>query len=233
MNTQALELARTYRMPEAIAVAEISLATLALIEGRYTDAEHLYLKADKGMRSAGSVHAAGFLPLALATIRLNDGTLGAHLDDIRALHTALGPMVCDLLALALHAVSLDTEAREVRASSGPIRRDFFFTFLTTLRAMAVIALNDRDAAEDIYTTLLPHRNGPAGRLEACHWRCPRSPTPSANWPSSSAATTKPPPTSPKPPPSPTNGTHPPGPPKPASEPPPTEAFGLSSGSDGS
>lgn len=166
MNTQALELARTYRMPEAIAVAEISLATLALIEGRYTDAEHLYLKADKGMRSAGSVHAAGFLPLALATIRLNDGTLGAHLDDIRALHTALGPMVCDLLALALHAAGLDTEAREVRASSGPIRRDFFFTFLTTLRAMAVIALNDRDAAEDIYTTLLPHRNGPPAGAES-------------------------------------------------------------------
>lgn len=158
--TEALDLARTYRMPEAIAVTEITLATLALVEGRFADAELRYIKADEGMRRAGSVHAAGFLQLALATVRLNDGTLGAHLDDVRALHAALGGMTCDLLALALHANGLDADAREVRASPSPIRPDFFFTFLTTLRAMAVVALNDRDAAEEIYATLLPHRDGP-------------------------------------------------------------------------
>ncbi|GAA3264228.1 BTAD domain-containing putative transcriptional regulator [Nonomuraea helvata] len=158
--TQALELARTYRMREAIAAAEIVLASLALIEGRFADAELLYIKADEGMRRAGSLHATGFLQLALATIWLNDGTLGAHLDDVRALHAALGPMTSDLLALALHANGLDAEARQVRASPSPIRPDFFFTFFTTLRAMAIVALNDRDAAEEIYATLLPHRNGP-------------------------------------------------------------------------
>ncbi|MEV0151326.1 MULTISPECIES: BTAD domain-containing putative transcriptional regulator [unclassified Nonomuraea] len=158
--TEALDLARTYRMREAIAVTEITLATLALIEGRFADAELRYVKADEGMRRAGSVHAAGFLPLALAVIRLNAGTLGAHLDDVRALHTVLGPMVSDLLALALHANGMDAEARELRASPSPIRPDFFFTFLTTLRAMVIVALNDRDAAEEIYATLLPHRDGP-------------------------------------------------------------------------
>ncbi|MEV0390172.1 BTAD domain-containing putative transcriptional regulator [Nonomuraea sp. NPDC050643] len=157
--TEALELARTYRMREAIAVAEITLAGLALIEGRLADAEVLYIKADEGMRRIGSVHT-GFHQLALATIWLNEGTLGAHLDDVRALHAVLGPMVSDLLALALHANGLDAEAREVRASPSPIRPDFFFTFLTTLRAMAIVVLNDRDAAEEIYATLLPHRNGP-------------------------------------------------------------------------
>lgn len=158
--TEALELARTYRMREAIAVAEITLAGLALIEGRFADAELLYIKADEGMRRIGSVHTTGFLQLALATIWLNEGTLGAHLDDVRALHAALGPMTSDLLALTLHANGLDAEAREVRASPSPIRPDFFFTFLTTLRAMAIVALNDRDAAEEIYATLLPHRSGP-------------------------------------------------------------------------
>ncbi|WP_026411334.1 AfsR/SARP family transcriptional regulator [Actinomadura oligospora] len=160
VTTEALELARAYRMPEAIAAAEIALAGLALIEGRYADAEHLYIKADEGMRRVGSVHATGFHQLALAVLWLNDGTLGAHLDDVRALHAMLGPMASDLLALALHANGLDAEAREVRASPGPIRPDFFFTFLTTLRAMAVVALNDRDAAEELYATLLPHRDGP-------------------------------------------------------------------------
>ncbi|MFF0775667.1 BTAD domain-containing putative transcriptional regulator [Nonomuraea wenchangensis] len=158
--TEALDLARAYRMRGAIPVAEITLATLALVEGRFADAELLYVKADEGMRRAGSVHATGFLPLALATIRLNDGTLGAHLDDVRALHATLGAMTSDLLALALHAGGLDAEAREVRASAGPIRPDFFFTFLMTLRAMAAVALNDRDAAEEVYAALLPHRDGP-------------------------------------------------------------------------
>ncbi|MDP9861813.1 MULTISPECIES: BTAD domain-containing putative transcriptional regulator [Streptosporangium] len=160
LTVEALDLARSYRMPEATGAAEIALATLALIEGRSADAEHRYTRATQRMRRAGSVHAAGFLRLALASIWLNDGTLGAHLDDVRALHAALGPMTSDLLALALHANGLDAEAREVRASPSPIRPDFFFTFLTTLRAMAIVALNDRDAAEEIYATLLPHRNGP-------------------------------------------------------------------------
>ncbi|NUR89334.1 MAG: transcriptional regulator, partial [Nonomuraea sp.] len=158
--TEALEVARTYRMSEAVAVAEIALATLALVEGRSADAEVLYVQAGEGMRRAGSVHATGFLQLTLATIRLNDGTIGAYLDDVRALHATLGDMATDLLALALHANGLDAEAREVRAASGPIRPDFFFTFLTTLRAMAVIALNDRDAAEEVYVALLPYRDGP-------------------------------------------------------------------------
>ncbi|MGR6918980.1 BTAD domain-containing putative transcriptional regulator [[Actinomadura] parvosata] len=164
--TEALDLARAYRMREAIAVTEITRAALALIEGRLADAERLYLKADEGMRRIGSVHATGFLPLALATIRLNDGTLAAHLDDVRALHAMVGDMACDLLALALHANGLDAEARKVRASAGPIRPDFFFTYLTSLRAMAAMALNDRDSAEQTYQALLPHRDGPPAGAES-------------------------------------------------------------------
>ncbi|MFI7640484.1 BTAD domain-containing putative transcriptional regulator [Nonomuraea sp. NPDC049400] len=156
---EALDLARAYRMPEAIGAVEIALATLVLIEGRFADAERLYVEATERMERAGSVHV-GFLPLALAAIWLNDGTLGDHLDDVRALHEALGPMVADLLALALHAAGRSDEARRARTSPSPIRPDFFFTFLTTLRAMVVIALNDTGAAEECYAALLPHRDGP-------------------------------------------------------------------------
>ena len=161
---EALDLARAYRMPEAISAAEIALATLVLIEGRFADAQRLYTEATARMERAGSVHA-GFLRLALAAIWLNDGTLGDHLDDVRALHEALGPMVADLLALALHAAGRSDEARRARASS-PIRPDFFFTFLTSLRAMAIVALNDRDAAEEIYEDLLLHREGPPAGAES-------------------------------------------------------------------
>ncbi|MEV3987063.1 BTAD domain-containing putative transcriptional regulator [Nonomuraea sp. NPDC049758] len=163
---EALELARAYRMREAIAVAEITLAGLALIEGRFVDAEALYVEAGEGMRRIGSVHAVGFLQLALATIWLNEGTLGGHLEEVRALHAVLGSMTSDLLALALHANGLDAEAREVRTPPSPIRRDFFFTFLTSLRAMAVVALGDRDAAEEIYEVLLAYRDGPPAGAES-------------------------------------------------------------------
>ncbi|MFJ9417234.1 BTAD domain-containing putative transcriptional regulator [Streptomyces sp. NPDC101227] len=162
---EALDLARDYRMPEAIGAAEIALAALVLIEGRFADAERLYVEATAHMEHAGSVHA-GFLGLALAVIWLNDGTLGDHLDDVRALHEVLGPMVADLLTLALHAAGRSDEARRSRTSPSPIRHDFFFTFLTSLRAMMIVALNDRAAAEEIYAELLPHRDGPPAGAES-------------------------------------------------------------------
>jgi DNA-binding SARP family transcriptional activator/tetratricopeptide (TPR) repeat protein len=164
---EALGLARTYRMPEAVGVAEIALATLVLIEGRFAEAERLYTEATERLERAGSGHATSFLRLALAVIWLNDGTLGDHLDELCALHETFGPMVADLLALALHAAGRDDEARRARTSPGPspIRPDFYFTFLATLRTMAVTALNDTvpidsDAAEECYAALLPYRDGP-------------------------------------------------------------------------
>ncbi|MGI6871967.1 BTAD domain-containing putative transcriptional regulator [Amycolatopsis sp. 3B14] len=162
---EALDLARAYRMPEAIGAAEIALATLVLIEGRYAEAERRYTEATERMHHTGSVHA-GFRHLVRATIWLNDGTLGDHLDDVRALHEALGPMVTDLLALALHATGHDSEAHRTRAAAPPIRPDFFFTFLTSLRAPAAIALDDTGTAAQTYTALLPHHDNPPAGAES-------------------------------------------------------------------
>lgn len=164
--SQALDLARAYRMPEAIGACEIAQASLVLIAGRFADAERLYLDATERLERAGSVHATGFLRLALAATWLNEGTLGDHLDDIRDLHQGLGPMVADLLTLALHAAGRTDEARRNRTAPTPIRPDFFFTFLTSLRAMAILAVGDRAAAEQSYTDLLPHRDGPPAGAES-------------------------------------------------------------------
>ncbi|MFC9892566.1 BTAD domain-containing putative transcriptional regulator [Nocardia sp. NPDC127579] len=162
----ALDLARAYRMPEAIGAAEMSLATLLAIEGRFADAERRYSEAIERMGRAGSAHAAGFLRLAPAAIWINDGTLGQHLDEVRALHAALGPMAADLLVLALHAAGRGGEADRARTAPAAIRDDFFFTFLTSLRASAAITSNDRAAAEQSYLDLLPHRDGPPAGAES-------------------------------------------------------------------
>ncbi|WP_067709975.1 AfsR/SARP family transcriptional regulator [Nocardia yamanashiensis] len=166
VTEEAHELARAYRMPEALGATEISLATLQLIEGEFAEAERRYIDATERMERAGSVHAAGFLRLALAAIWINDGTLGEHLDEVRALHAVLGPMAEDLLTLALHAAGRSAEADRSGTAQAPIRRDFFFTFLTTLRALAALASNDRGAAEQCYSELLPHRDGPPAGAES-------------------------------------------------------------------
>ncbi len=125
-----------------------------------------YAEATEHMERAGSVHAAGFLRLARAATWIGNGTLGDHLDEVYAFHEALDPMVADLLTLALHAAGRGSEAHRFGAAPAPIRRDFFFTFLTSLRALAIIASNDRDAAEQTYADLLPHRDGPPAGAES-------------------------------------------------------------------
>jgi DNA-binding SARP family transcriptional activator len=156
---EALDLARDHRMPEAIGAAEIALASLVLVEGRSAEAERLYTAAVDRMGRAGTVHA-GFLHLARIAVWVNEGALGDHLDDVRALQGELGPLVADLLPLALHAAGRHEEARRAGVSRRAVRPDFFSTFLMSLRAAAAVALDDRAAAERVYADLLPHRDGP-------------------------------------------------------------------------
>ncbi|MER5424209.1 ATP-binding protein [Streptosporangium roseum] len=65
-----------------------------------------------------------------------------------------------LLAVALAAAGRTEEARRIRKQAVAIRPDFFFALFATLRAMAVVALDERDAAAELYATLLPYRDGP-------------------------------------------------------------------------
>ncbi|WP_188828102.1 BTAD domain-containing putative transcriptional regulator [Nocardia camponoti] len=166
LSREALDLARGYHMPEATGAAEIALATLLVVEGRYADADRAYRDATDRMGRAGSAHAAGFFQLAEAAIWLNEGTLGTHLDEVRALHASFGEMGADLLVLALVAAGRDAEAHELGIGRTPIRPDFFYSFLMSVRAMAAIAVLDHAAAADIYARLLPYRDGPPAGIES-------------------------------------------------------------------
>ncbi|GAB7181812.1 DNA-binding transcriptional regulator DnrI/AfsR/EmbR [Kitasatospora sp. Ki12] len=155
-----VELARTYRMPGPVVVGQTALATRALIEGRAEDAEELYAEATAGMARQGSPHADGFLQVALATIRAAQGRLGEFVPQARRLTEEFGPLVADLLAAALCAAGRPDEARAVLARVGPLRTDYLLTVLATFRAMAVVALGERQRADELYATLLPHRDAP-------------------------------------------------------------------------
>ncbi|WP_277439266.1 BTAD domain-containing putative transcriptional regulator [Streptomyces sp. SPB162] len=160
LTEQCLEVARAYRMPEAVAVGETVQATFAHIEGRVADAERLYAEAAASMGRQGSPHAAGYLLIAIATIRAGQGRLGECVEQARRMYDDYGPMACDLLAAALAAAGLPAEARQVLAQAPPIRRDYFFKLFATFRVTAMVALGEKEGAEELYAALLPYRHAP-------------------------------------------------------------------------
>ncbi|CAJ61655.1 BTAD domain-containing putative transcriptional regulator [Frankia alni] len=159
-----MHLARLYRMPEAEGVGAYGQAMLAHIAGDLDDAERRYTETSARMLRHGSIHAAGFQLLAVATLRLTQGRMAefaAHADDLLAAH---GPVMIDLLTLALARDGRLAEATRLHAAAPPLRPDFLFSTLAVLRAEAAIAVADRPLARAMYGALLPLRGQVPGAL---------------------------------------------------------------------
>jgi hypothetical protein len=159
------ELARRYRMPEAEAIQGFSDAMLAHIEGRFDESEEMYRTAAEPLTAAGSMHAEGFLMLAVSTIRISQGRVAELEPTLRMLADAF-PDGRDALAVALVARGRVDEARDVRRTVAPLRPDYFFTVFATLRAMAVVAVGATDEAAPLIELLQPWRDQLPGALSA-------------------------------------------------------------------
>ncbi len=159
-----MHLARLYRMPEAEGVGAYGQAMLAHIAGDLADAERRYTETSARMLRHGSIHAAGFHLLALATLRQTQGRMAefaARADDLLGAH---GPVMIDLLTLALARDGRPAEAARLHAAAAPLRPDFLFSTLAVLRAEAAIAVADRPLAHAMYAELLPLREQLPGAL---------------------------------------------------------------------
>ncbi|WP_261574596.1 BTAD domain-containing putative transcriptional regulator [Frankia gtarii] len=159
-----MDLARLYRMPEAEGVGDYGQAMLAHIAGDLDDAERRYCEASVRMLRHGSIHAAGFQLLALATLRMTQGRMAefaARADDLLAAH---GPVMIDLLTLALARDGQPAQAARLHAAAEPLRPDFLYSALGVLRAEAAIAVADRSLARTMYADLLPLRGQLPGTL---------------------------------------------------------------------
>ena len=79
-----------------------------------------------------------------------------------------GPLAADAWAVTLAAAGRAGEARRLHqeAAAMPLRPDFFYTIFATFRAMAVIAVGDRTAAEALVTDLTPVAGLLAGAASA-------------------------------------------------------------------
>jgi DNA-binding SARP family transcriptional activator len=158
-------LAHRYRMAEAEAIHRFGDAMLAHVEGRFDESEQIYRDAADRLGRAGSVHADGFLAVALCTLRLSQGRI-AELEPVLRTLAAYYPDGTDSLAVALAAQGRIDEARTVRTGLGPVRPDYFFTVFSTLRAHAVVAVGARAEAPALIEQLLPLRDQLPGALSA-------------------------------------------------------------------
>jgi hypothetical protein len=85
---------------------------------------------------------------------VSQGRIAEMTPTLREL-SAQFPDAADALALALAAEGRIAEARAARAGPVPIRPDYFFTLFATVRALAVLALGERDEAPALIETLRP------------------------------------------------------------------------------
>ncbi|MBB4945724.1 DNA-binding SARP family transcriptional activator [Kitasatospora gansuensis] len=157
-----LRIAETYHLSELVDVGRCQLGMLALIENRPAEADAHYQQALDGLFARESLHAAGFAALHRITIAIQRGTLGSELALIEQAGAAYGAITEDVRALALIELGRPGEARAARVTKRVIPPDYYRSFFLAIRAMAVIALDERAEAEDLFTELLPLRHMIAG-----------------------------------------------------------------------
>jgi DNA-binding SARP family transcriptional activator len=159
---RGLELARAYQMPEPLSVGRCAQAMLAHVAGRFDDAERRYAEACAQLARHGSLHADGLATLATVTIRASQHRMAEYAPVVQELDRRFGPLAADAGALALAAAGRHHEAGAVLADAPRLRPDFYFSIFATLRAMAVVAVGQREPAEGLYAALLPVRGQLAG-----------------------------------------------------------------------
>ncbi|MFE6847220.1 AAA family ATPase [Streptomyces sp. NPDC057686] len=152
---RADEIARTYELGGAFAIAQLRRPMVAMAQGRFGEAEQDLASAVAELRARGAVDLSGLAGLAAGCIRLQQDRLAEVLPVVLAVWEQYQPLNEALTALALLAAGRAEEAREVFARRVPIRRDFVYSILTALRGIAAIAFGDRQAAAEVYRDLLP------------------------------------------------------------------------------
>lgn len=157
-----LRIAEAYQLPELVDVGRCQLGMLALIEDRQAEADEYYRLALDGLTARESLHAAGLGGMYRAVRGIQRGDLAQELPVVEQVGAAYGEIVEDVHALALIGLGRIEEARAVRVARRAIPPDYYRSLFLTIRAMAVIALDERAEAEELFTELLPLRGVIAG-----------------------------------------------------------------------
>ncbi|MGQ5261594.1 ATP-binding protein [Micromonospora sp. ZYX-F-536] len=155
-------LAETYQLNEAQVIHLCARGALAHIAGDFVAARRHYDEVAEQMRRQGSLHAEAFHYFSTATLLISQRRFGEHLEPTRRVRGLLGPIVDDLLALALIESGRVDEARAMPIGRHTYRPDYFESSLLSVRAMVIVALGRRDLAQPVVDALLPVRDQLAG-----------------------------------------------------------------------
>ncbi|MFG1999649.1 BTAD domain-containing putative transcriptional regulator [Spirillospora sp. NPDC048911] len=155
---------------------QYGLPLLGLIASWYTAIEHVFAaRTEAAERAYVEVSEAiartgiwsserGMELLGIFCVRLSQGRAGELVDEARWVWrqwSHVGAAV-DLYAMALAGAGRPAEARRVAAEAGPVRPDYFFDLVMTIRGLRAIALDDHEAAVEAYGALLPYEGHVSG-----------------------------------------------------------------------
>ena len=148
-------LVRRYRWRQAEGTIEMHRGLLAHLTGRLDEAEVFYARGGDLLRASGAIDADGIVLLAFLSLRITQGRVAELWNELEGVISA-NDVMADLIAFPLTATGRFAQAREARRSIRPVRRDFFHSFLLTLRGMIVAILQDPAEAATVYPELLPY-----------------------------------------------------------------------------
>ncbi|MFI7608082.1 BTAD domain-containing putative transcriptional regulator [Micromonospora sp. NPDC049366] len=155
-------LAAAYQLNDALVIALGARGALAHVCGDFGTAQRRYDESADLLRRQGSLHADAFHYFATASLLISQGRLAEHLEPTRRARTVFGPIIDDLLALALIENGRVEEARTIPVGTYPHRPDYFQSALLTVRAMTLVALDRVDLTQPVVDALLPVREQLAG-----------------------------------------------------------------------
>ena len=162
---QAARIAERYDVTTAVTALSMYRAMRAALDGDPAGAADLYQQAAAGMERLGlrqqgaGVSILGRFALLVMQDRMAEMT--GELELICSLPRA-ATWFSEHYALALAAAGRATEARAVAGRPRPIRRGVIWLFMTGIRGLLAIAIDDRERAESAYQALLPYAARPVG-----------------------------------------------------------------------
>jgi hypothetical protein len=157
---QAACIADRYGLPTVAAAVSIYRATRAALDGDSAAAAELYQQAAAQMGRLGQ-DGAGLAILGRSSLLVMQDRMVEITSELDS-DPRMPALFPELYALGLAAAGRVADARAVATPLRPIRRDRRWLFLTGIRSLLAIALDDRDRAESAYQALLPFAARPAG-----------------------------------------------------------------------
>jgi len=155
---EAARIAARYQLPTIEAAVGIYRALRTALSGDFAAAAERYQDASRRLSGFGlRAHGAALDAVARSALLIMQDRAA----EITALPQLAG-WLPELYALGLAAAGQGAEARSVAGRPLPLRHDRAWLFLTGVRGLLGIAVDDRERARSAYDALLPYAAQPAG-----------------------------------------------------------------------